>query len=134
MEKPLAARASRVSTAERNQPKSSHRSKYKLFTEKERFPLKRRSTGDIIVPRIQLKHKTRHIESAIAVNGTSRAMQGSDCMRLRARVAEAGVRTENPKPLTPAYALSHNIASTSKPGRYHGRSTEQGCHRLRGQE
>ena len=29
--------------------------------------------------------KPQHIESVMAVNGTSRAMQGSDCMRLRAQ-------------------------------------------------
>ena len=64
--------------------------------------------GDNIVPHVQLHeafeivhNKTQHIESAMAVNGTSRAMQGSDYMRLRARVAATGVRTENPKPLTP---------------------------------
>ena len=65
--------------------------------------------GDDIVPRVQLHeafeivhNKTQHIESAMAVNGATRAMQGSDCMRLRARVTVAGVRAENPEPLTPA--------------------------------
>ena len=82
---PLAARANRVTTTESIQASSTHQSKYKLFTEKDRFPLKRRGAGDIIVPRDKLQHKPRHIESAIAVNGTSRAMQGSDYMRLRAR-------------------------------------------------
>lgn len=98
MKKPLAARASRVSTAERNQASSTHQSKYKLFMEKERFPLKRRDADDIFVPRDKLQHKTRHIESAIAVNGTARAMQGSDYMRLKAQDSkkqECGRRTRN---------------------------------------
>ena len=62
-----------------------------------------------IVPRVRpicfsrwLKTKEQHIESELAVNGATRAMQGSDRMRLRARVTVAGVRAENPEPLTPA--------------------------------
>lgn len=75
---PLAARASRVTTPESNQESSTQRSKYKLFREKERFPLKRRGASDIIVPRYKLQHKPQHIESVMPVNGTTRAMQGND--------------------------------------------------------
>lgn len=63
--------------------------------------MKEAGAGNIIVPRDKLQHKPQHIESAMPVNGTTRAMQGSDYMRLKAR-EKAGARTENPKPLTPA--------------------------------
>ena len=42
------------------------------------FSLKGRGAGDVIVPRRQLQHKPQHIESVMAVNGTARAMKGSD--------------------------------------------------------
>lgn len=41
--------------------------------------------GENIIPRVKLQTKPQHIESAMPVNGATRAMQGSDCMRLRAR-------------------------------------------------
>ena len=77
--------------------------------------------GDDIVPRVQLHeafkivhNKTQHIESEMAVNGTSRAMQGSDCMRLRARDDRSWSADGEPETAN-SYFTAHRLEAQKRP-------------------
>lgn len=70
----------------REQPNKQHAKKrVEIFYGEGTFSLEEVGAGENIVPRVQLQTKPQHIESAMPVNGATRAMQGSDYMRLQAR-------------------------------------------------